>query len=76
MYLNYLSNYVPNAWNYEHGCGHCEDDILDLSQLKVGASYLAFSIHLPSLLAHFKTAAVESLCLVFFFHVDIGKDEA
>ncbi|KAM4533418.1 procollagen-lysine,2-oxoglutarate 5-dioxygenase 2 isoform 2-T2 [Odontesthes bonariensis] len=34
MYLNYLGNYVPNAWNYEHGCSHCEDDILDLSQLK------------------------------------------
>ncbi|XP_075903670.1 procollagen-lysine,2-oxoglutarate 5-dioxygenase 2 isoform X2 [Nelusetta ayraudi] len=34
MYLNYLGNYVPNAWNYEHGCGHCHDDVLDSSQLK------------------------------------------
>ncbi|KAK5602740.1 Procollagen-lysine,2-oxoglutarate 5-dioxygenase 2 [Crenichthys baileyi] len=33
MYLNYLGNYVPNAWNYEHGCSHCDDDLLDLSQL-------------------------------------------
>uniref|UniRef100_A0A8D3ANE0 procollagen-lysine 5-dioxygenase n=1 Tax=Scophthalmus maximus TaxID=52904 RepID=A0A8D3ANE0_SCOMX len=35
MYLNYLANYVPNTWNYEHGCSHCDDNILDLSQLKV-----------------------------------------
>lgn len=35
MYLNYLSNYVPDTWNYEHGCTHCDDDVLDLSQLKV-----------------------------------------
>uniref|UniRef100_A0A673CNX8 procollagen-lysine 5-dioxygenase n=1 Tax=Sphaeramia orbicularis TaxID=375764 RepID=A0A673CNX8_9TELE len=34
MYLNYLANYVPNAWNYEHGCSHCDDDLVDLSQLK------------------------------------------
>uniref|UniRef100_A0AAQ5Y724 procollagen-lysine 5-dioxygenase n=1 Tax=Amphiprion ocellaris TaxID=80972 RepID=A0AAQ5Y724_AMPOC len=34
MYLNYLGNYVPNAWNYEHGCSHCDDDVVDLSQLK------------------------------------------
>ncbi|KAF3836595.1 hypothetical protein F7725_029153 [Dissostichus mawsoni] len=34
MYLNHLANYVPNTWNYEHGCSHCDDDILDLSQLK------------------------------------------
>uniref|UniRef100_A0A7N6FK97 procollagen-lysine 5-dioxygenase n=1 Tax=Anabas testudineus TaxID=64144 RepID=A0A7N6FK97_ANATE len=35
MYLNYLANYVPNAWSYEHGCSHCDDDVLDLTQLKV-----------------------------------------
>uniref|UniRef100_A0A4W6D8Y3 procollagen-lysine 5-dioxygenase n=1 Tax=Lates calcarifer TaxID=8187 RepID=A0A4W6D8Y3_LATCA len=34
MYLNYLGNYVPNAWNYEHGCRDCDDDVVDLSQLK------------------------------------------
>lgn len=38
MYLNYLGNYVPNAWNYEHGCGHCHEDVLDLSQFKVSVS--------------------------------------
>lgn len=38
MYLNYLGNYVPNAWNYEHGCGHCHDDVLDSSQFKVSAA--------------------------------------
>uniref|UniRef100_A0A7N6FL14 procollagen-lysine 5-dioxygenase n=1 Tax=Anabas testudineus TaxID=64144 RepID=A0A7N6FL14_ANATE len=31
MYLNYLANYVPNAWSYEHGCSHCDDDVLDLT---------------------------------------------
>uniref|UniRef100_A0A671XNA9 Procollagen-lysine, 2-oxoglutarate 5-dioxygenase 2 n=1 Tax=Sparus aurata TaxID=8175 RepID=A0A671XNA9_SPAAU len=35
MYLNYLANYVPNAWTYENGCSLCDDDIVDLSQLKV-----------------------------------------
>lgn len=34
MYLNYLGNYVPDAWNYEHGCGHCGDDSLDLTELR------------------------------------------
>ncbi|XP_034428792.1 procollagen-lysine,2-oxoglutarate 5-dioxygenase 2 isoform X1 [Hippoglossus hippoglossus] len=34
MYLNSLANYVPNTWNYERGCGHCDDDVVDLSQLK------------------------------------------
>ncbi|XP_072307017.1 procollagen-lysine,2-oxoglutarate 5-dioxygenase 2 isoform X2 [Eucyclogobius newberryi] len=34
MYLNYLGNYVPNAWNYENGCGNCDEDIVDLSELR------------------------------------------
>uniref|UniRef100_A0A3P9M636 Procollagen-lysine, 2-oxoglutarate 5-dioxygenase 2 n=1 Tax=Oryzias latipes TaxID=8090 RepID=A0A3P9M636_ORYLA len=34
MYLNYLGNYVPNAWNYENGCSGCDDDLLDLTQLE------------------------------------------
>ncbi|KAM9775394.1 procollagen-lysine,2-oxoglutarate 5-dioxygenase 2 isoform 2-T2 [Syngnathus typhle] len=34
IYLNYLANYVPNTWNYEHGCSHCDDDVVDISQLK------------------------------------------
>lgn len=43
MYLNYLGNYVPNAWNYEHGCGHCHRDLLDWSQLNVSVSAAAAS---------------------------------
>ncbi|KAM9713305.1 procollagen-lysine,2-oxoglutarate 5-dioxygenase 2 isoform 2-T2 [Menidia menidia] len=35
MYLNYLANYVPNTWNYEQGCSHCDDNTLDLSELKM-----------------------------------------
>ncbi|XP_077480891.1 procollagen-lysine,2-oxoglutarate 5-dioxygenase 2 isoform X2 [Stigmatopora argus] len=34
LYLNYLSNYVPNTWNYEHGCSHCDDDVVEMSRLK------------------------------------------
>ncbi|XP_073669105.1 multifunctional procollagen lysine hydroxylase and glycosyltransferase LH3 isoform X2 [Paramisgurnus dabryanus] len=33
LQLNYLGNYVPTAWTYEHGCGVCDDDTLDLSTL-------------------------------------------
>ncbi|KAA0706473.1 Procollagen-lysine,2-oxoglutarate 5-dioxygenase 3 [Triplophysa tibetana] len=33
LQLNYLGNYVPTAWTYEHGCGVCDDDLLDLSRL-------------------------------------------
>nr|XP_057916624.1 procollagen-lysine,2-oxoglutarate 5-dioxygenase 2 isoform X3 [Doryrhamphus excisus] len=40
MYLNYLANYVPNTWNYEHGCSHCDDNIVDLSQVKEFPSVL------------------------------------
>uniref|UniRef100_A0A8C1QX43 Procollagen-lysine, 2-oxoglutarate 5-dioxygenase 3 n=1 Tax=Cyprinus carpio TaxID=7962 RepID=A0A8C1QX43_CYPCA len=34
LQLNYLGNYVPTAWTYEHGCGICDDDLLDLSALR------------------------------------------
>ncbi|KAG7254731.1 hypothetical protein CRUP_031403, partial [Coryphaenoides rupestris] len=34
IYLNYLGNYVPNAWNYEQTCTVCDLNMLDLSQLK------------------------------------------
>lgn len=62
MYLNYLANYVPNTWNYEHGCSHCDDDLVDLSQLKVSTSKFFF---LQSSFVHIKNlnAAVESLYL-------------
>uniref|UniRef100_A0A671SHX8 Procollagen-lysine,2-oxoglutarate 5-dioxygenase 3-like n=2 Tax=Sinocyclocheilus anshuiensis TaxID=1608454 RepID=A0A671SHX8_9TELE len=33
LQLNYLGNYVPTAWTYEHGCGICDDDLLDLNGL-------------------------------------------
>lgn len=33
LQLNYLSNYVPTAWTYEHGCGICDDDLLVLSDV-------------------------------------------
>ncbi|CAB1416209.1 unnamed protein product [Pleuronectes platessa] len=40
MYLNSLANYVPDTWNYENGCGHCDDDVVDLSQLKESPNVL------------------------------------
>lgn len=33
LQLNYLGNYVPTAWTHETGCGICDDDLLDLSEL-------------------------------------------
>ncbi|XP_048885133.1 multifunctional procollagen lysine hydroxylase and glycosyltransferase LH3 [Brienomyrus brachyistius] len=33
LQLNYLGNYVPTAWTYEAGCGVCDDDLLDLSDV-------------------------------------------
>lgn len=49
MYLNYLGNYVPNAWNYENGCSGCDDDLLDLTQLEVCAFFLSHYLALWSL---------------------------
>ena len=54
MYLNSLANYVPNTWNYEHGCAHCDDDVVDLSQLKVSPTNypipFLFTVHLSPFL--------------------------
>uniref|UniRef100_A0A6J0UWT5 procollagen-lysine 5-dioxygenase n=1 Tax=Pogona vitticeps TaxID=103695 RepID=A0A6J0UWT5_9SAUR len=33
LQLNYLGNYIPNAWTYEGGCGTCDENLLDLSDL-------------------------------------------
>ncbi|KAM4564296.1 multifunctional procollagen lysine hydroxylase and glycosyltransferase LH3 [Fundulus diaphanus] len=33
LQLNYLGNYVPTAWTYEHGCGVCDDDLLPLTDV-------------------------------------------
>lgn len=34
LQLNYLGNYVPNAWTHEGGCEVCDDDLLDLSEVE------------------------------------------
>lgn len=51
IFLNYLGNYVPNMWNYEHGCILCDKDILDLSQLNVsplnGLILISFALRPP-----------------------------
>ncbi|KAJ8338131.1 hypothetical protein SKAU_G00370970 [Synaphobranchus kaupii] len=33
LQLNYLGNYVPTAWTHETGCGICDDDLLDISEV-------------------------------------------
>ncbi|GAA6072751.1 procollagen-lysine,2-oxoglutarate 5-dioxygenase 2 isoform X1, partial [Tachysurus ichikawai] len=42
IYLNYLTNYVPNVWTYEQGCTICDQDMLDLSQLTCLILFLFF----------------------------------
>ncbi|PIO15483.1 hypothetical protein AB205_0156860, partial [Aquarana catesbeiana] len=37
LQLNYLSNYVPNAWTHEGGCEICDEDLLDISEVEVRA---------------------------------------
>lgn len=37
IYLNYLGNYVPNAWSYERGCATCDRDTVDLSKVEVSS---------------------------------------
>uniref|UniRef100_A0AAY4E7C8 procollagen-lysine 5-dioxygenase n=1 Tax=Denticeps clupeoides TaxID=299321 RepID=A0AAY4E7C8_9TELE len=39
IYLNHLANYIPNAWNYEHGCGNCDQNMVDLSQVNVSQEF-------------------------------------
>ncbi|MGH0119831.1 UNVERIFIED_CONTAM: hypothetical protein FKN15_043264 [Acipenser sinensis] len=34
IYLNYLANYIPNRWNYEQGCGVCDNDLFDFTEVK------------------------------------------
>ncbi|XP_067879645.1 multifunctional procollagen lysine hydroxylase and glycosyltransferase LH3-like [Heterodontus francisci] len=34
LQLNYLGNYIPNAWNHETGCGICDENFLNLTQLQ------------------------------------------
>ncbi|RXM36855.1 Procollagen-lysine,2-oxoglutarate 5-dioxygenase 2 [Acipenser ruthenus] len=34
IYLNYLANYIPNVWNYEQGCGVCDNDLFDFTDIK------------------------------------------
>ncbi|XP_039616486.1 procollagen-lysine,2-oxoglutarate 5-dioxygenase 2 isoform X2 [Polypterus senegalus] len=34
IHLNFLANYIPNAWNFKSGCGICDNDLFDLSKVK------------------------------------------
>uniref|UniRef100_A0A6Q2ZHG3 procollagen-lysine 5-dioxygenase n=1 Tax=Esox lucius TaxID=8010 RepID=A0A6Q2ZHG3_ESOLU len=48
IYLNYLGNYIPNAWNYERGCGVCNHNMVDLSQLKYPTVLVGVFIQQPT----------------------------
>ncbi|XP_035986991.1 multifunctional procollagen lysine hydroxylase and glycosyltransferase LH3 [Fundulus heteroclitus] len=51
LQLNYLGNYVPTAWTYEHGCGVCDDDLLPLTDVpdeNVPLVYVAVFIEHPT----------------------------
>ncbi|XP_033839766.1 multifunctional procollagen lysine hydroxylase and glycosyltransferase LH3 isoform X1 [Periophthalmus magnuspinnatus] len=51
LQLNYLGNYVPSSWTYEHGCGGCDDDLVDLDELKdeeLPLVYVAVFIEKPT----------------------------
>lgn len=72
IFLNYLGNYVPNMWNYEHGCILCDKDILDLSQLNVsplnGLILISFALRPPD-------ARLQCGLFLTCLSMGTGKDE-
>ncbi|XP_013855865.1 multifunctional procollagen lysine hydroxylase and glycosyltransferase LH3 [Austrofundulus limnaeus] len=51
LQLNYLGNYIPTVWTYEHGCGICDDDLLlftDVADEDMPLVYFAVFIEHPS----------------------------
>ncbi|XP_037533039.1 multifunctional procollagen lysine hydroxylase and glycosyltransferase LH3 [Nematolebias whitei] len=51
LQLNYLGNYVPTVWTYEHGCGICDDDLLfftDVPDEDMPLVYVAVFIEHPT----------------------------
>lgn len=35
LQINYLGNYIPNAWTFETGCTVCHEELRPLTALKV-----------------------------------------
>ncbi|XP_051970452.1 procollagen-lysine,2-oxoglutarate 5-dioxygenase 2-like isoform X2 [Xyrauchen texanus] len=74
IYLNYLANYIPNIWNYESGCTICDQDMVDLSQLKeyprvtVGVYIEQPTPFLPEFLERLRTLDYPKDKLNVFFH--------
>ncbi|KAK1795179.1 hypothetical protein P4O66_009920 [Electrophorus voltai] len=74
IYLNYLANYIPNAWNYEHGCIVCDRDTVDLSLLaeyprvRVGVFIEQPTPFLPEFLQRLLTLDYPKDKLDVFFH--------
>ncbi|XP_051969736.1 procollagen-lysine,2-oxoglutarate 5-dioxygenase 2-like isoform X2 [Xyrauchen texanus] len=74
IYLNYLANYIPNAWNYERGCLICDQDMVDLSQLKeyprvtVGVYIEQPTPFLPEFLERLQTLDYPKDKLAIFVH--------
>ncbi|XP_051538136.1 procollagen-lysine,2-oxoglutarate 5-dioxygenase 2-like isoform X2 [Myxocyprinus asiaticus] len=74
IYLNYLANYIPNVWNYERGCPICDQDMVDLSQLKeyprvtVGVYIEQPTPFLPEFLERLRTLDYPKDKLAIFVH--------
>uniref|UniRef100_A0A8C2TMF7 procollagen-lysine 5-dioxygenase n=1 Tax=Coturnix japonica TaxID=93934 RepID=A0A8C2TMF7_COTJA len=74
IYLNYLGNYIPNAWTRETGCSICDLDMLDLStvteypRVKIGVFIEQPTPFLPKFLDRLLTLDYPKEALSVFIH--------
>ncbi|XP_040535322.1 procollagen-lysine,2-oxoglutarate 5-dioxygenase 2 isoform X2 [Gallus gallus] len=74
IYLNYLGNYIPNAWTRETGCNICDLDMLDLStvteypRVKIGVFIEQPTPFLPKFLDRLLTLDYPKEALSVFIH--------
>uniref|UniRef100_A0A493TH16 procollagen-lysine 5-dioxygenase n=2 Tax=Anas platyrhynchos TaxID=8839 RepID=A0A493TH16_ANAPP len=74
IHLNYLGNYIPNAWTRETGCSICDLDLLDLStvkehpRVKIGVFIEQPTPFLPKFLDRLLTLDYPKEALSIFIH--------
>ncbi|XP_064008901.1 procollagen-lysine,2-oxoglutarate 5-dioxygenase 2 isoform X1 [Pogoniulus pusillus] len=74
IHLNYLGNYIPNAWTRETGCSVCDLDLLDLStvteypRVKIGVFIEQPTPFLPKFLDRLLTLDYPKEQLSIFIH--------
>ncbi|XP_010220058.1 PREDICTED: procollagen-lysine,2-oxoglutarate 5-dioxygenase 2, partial [Tinamus guttatus] len=74
IHLNYLGNYIPNAWTRETGCNICDVDLLDLStvkeypRVKIGVFIEQPTPFLPKFLDRLLTLDYPKEALSIFIH--------